>query len=181
MREIALHVLDIAENGINAGASLIQIRIEERVKDNLLVISIRDNGKGMPPEALQRALDPFYTTRTTRRVGLGLSLFREAAIRCDGSFAIDSKVGAGTEVRATFRWDHIDLAPMGDMAGTIISLIAGNPAVDLCYTHVVEGREFALDTREFKKELDGGDITHPEVLRFISEFIKEGLKELHQS
>jgi anti-sigma regulatory factor (Ser/Thr protein kinase) len=178
MREMALHVLDIAENGINAGASLVEIKIKESKKDNLLTITIRDNGKGMAPEMVERALDPFYTTRTTRRVGLGLSLFREAARRCEGTFEISSRLGVGTEVKATFRRDHIDLAPMGDMAGTLVSLIVGNPGVDFVYEHHSDQGEFRLDTKEVKTELDGGDITHPAVLDFLGRYINEGIKEL---
>lgn len=178
MREMALHILDIAENGINAGASLVEIRVEESKKDNRLAIAIKDNGRGMAPETVERALDPFYTTRTTRRVGLGLSLFKEAARRCEGTFEISSQLGVGTEVRASFKRDHIDLAPMGDMAATLTSLIVGNPGVDFVYEHRSDQGKFRLDTTEVKTELEGGDIAHPAVIEFLGRYIREGLKEL---
>lgn len=113
MRELAQHLMDIAENGLSAGADLIELQVIEKRHANLLEITVRDNGRGMPEELVRRALDPFYTTRTTRRVGLGLSLFRAASERCEGDFRIDSGEGKGTEIFASFRLDHIDLAPLG--------------------------------------------------------------------
>ncbi len=180
VRELALHLLDIAENGINAGANLIEIKVGESFGDNLLRISVKDNGRGIPPELIEKVLDPFYTTRTTRRVGLGLSLIKEAARRCDGDFQLESKEGHGTEVKVSFRRDHIDLAPLGDVAGSMISLILGNPGIDFIYDHDVDGKRFRLDTREVKNELDGGDITHPEVIGFLRQFVLEGLAEIRQ-
>jgi anti-sigma regulatory factor (Ser/Thr protein kinase) len=180
VREIALHILDIVENGINAGADLVRITVEENRTENLLRISIGDNGRGMAKELLEKALDPFFTTRTTRRVGLGLSLFKEAAKRCEGNFEISSAEGKGTEVKASFRLNHIDLAPLGDMAGSLTSLIMGNPMVDFVYIHSMDGKEFRLDTKEIKKELEGGDITHPEVISFLGAFIRESLGDLRQ-
>lgn len=178
MRELSLHVMDIVENGIAAGAALIEIRMEEDRKGNRLRMTIRDNGRGIPADLLHKVLDPFYTTRTTRRVGLGLSLLRDAAKRCDGDFQIESKEGKGTEVSTSFRLDHIDLAPLGDMASSVVSLIMGNTDVDFVYTHDVDGKVFRMDTREVKKELDGLPIVHPEVLKYLSSSIKESLAEL---
>ena len=178
MRELALHILDIAENGINAGADLVEILVEESYRDNLLRIGIKDNGRGIPQELIKKVLDPFYTTRTTRRVGLGLSLVKEAAKRCDGDFQLHSEEGHGTEVKIIFRRDHIDLAPLGDIAGSMISLIMGNPGVDFIYDHDSDGKRFRLDTREVRKQLDGGDITHPEVIGFLRQFMSEGLAEI---
>jgi hypothetical protein len=123
-------------------------------------------------------LDPFFTTKTTRRVGFGLSLFREASRRCDGEFAIRSKEGEGTEVSASFRLDHIDLAPLGDMASTMTSLIMGNPGVDFSYTHERDGKEFRIDTREIKGGLEDVPITHPEVIKTLGESIRECFQDL---
>lgn len=175
---MSLHILDIAENGIGAGASLIDIAVTEDVKENRLIIDIKDNGRGIPADLLDHVLDPFYTTRTTRRVGLGLSLFREASKRCEGDFKISSRQGEGTEVTATFRLDHIDLAPLGNMAGSLTSLIMGNPHVDFVYTHEVDGKVFRLDTREVKKELEGTEITHPQVIQFLGDLIRESLADM---
>ena len=180
MREMSLHIMDVAENGIGAGASLIEIRVAEDGKTNRLTIGIKDNGRGIPADILDKVTDPFYTTRTTRRVGLGLSLFREASRRCEGEFGIRSKQGEGTEVSASFRLDHIDLAPMGDMVGTMTSLIVGNPQVDFVYTHEVDGRVFKLDTREVKQELDGMEITRPEVIKFLGDLIRESMIDIRK-
>ena len=181
MRELSLHILDIIENGIGAGAELIRLTISEDRRNNLLRITITDNGRGIPAKVLDKVTDPFFTTRTTRRVGLGLSLFREASRRCDGEFRITSGEGKGTEVYATFRRDHIDLAPMGDMPGTMTTLIMGSPQVDFVYTHEVDGKTFHLDTRDIKDELDGVPIQDPQVLKHISAMIRESLAELKNS
>jgi hypothetical protein len=170
--------MDIAENGISAGADLIELKVIENKSSNLLEISIRDNGRGMPEELINRALDPFYTTRTTRRIGLGLSLFRAASERCEGEFRIDSREGKGTEVFASFRLNHIDLAPLGDISRALIALIVGNPAVDFVYTHQVEANEFELDTRSIKAELEDVSIGHPQVIKYLGESIRRSLAEL---
>ena len=180
MREISLHIIDIAENGIAAGADLIKIKISESGLKNLLEITVSDNGKGIPPELINRVTDPFFTTRTTRRVGLGLSLFKEAAKRCSGEFNITSREGKGAEVSASFALDHIDLAPIGDLAGSIMCLIMGNPGVDFVYTHEYNRRSFTIDTRDLRKELDGVPINRPEVLRYIEDVIKESGRALKE-
>ena len=177
LRDFSLHILDIAENGLRAGASLIRIFITEDREANRLGITIADNGRGIPEDKISEILDPFYTTRTTRRVGLGLGLFREASRRCEGDFQIQSRVGGGTEISATFRLDHIDLPPLGDMAGTMITLIAGNENVDFIYSHTVDGTRFELDTREIKEELDDVPIHHPEVIGYMSRTIREFLSQ----
>ncbi|MBN1277442.1 MAG: ATP-binding protein [Deltaproteobacteria bacterium] len=150
MLELSLHILDIIENGINAGADLITLKIIEDQKNNKLSISIADNGHGIPSDMLEKVTDPFFTTKTVRRVGLGLSLFREASRRCEGEFKITSRVGEGTETSATFRLDHIDLAPMGNLESTLSSLIVGNPGVDFIYDHEIDGERVRLDTRDIK-------------------------------
>lgn len=178
MREISLHIMDIVENSVAAGAKQVHISVVEDTKKNQLRIAIKDNGRGIPEHRLDQVLDPFYTTRTTRRVGLGLSLFREAARRCDGEFALHSKEGEGTEVSASFRLDHMDLAPLGDIASSMTSLIMGNPEVDFVYTHERDGRAFLVDTREVRKELEEVPITHPGVIKTIGESIRESLEAI---
>jgi hypothetical protein len=175
LRELSLHLIDIAENGIAAGADLITIKLCERKKENLLEVSVSDNGRGIPKDLLKKVVDPFFTTKTTRRIGLGLSLFKEAAARCDGEFCINSEEGKGTEVFASFKLDHIDLAPMGDIAGSISCLIMGNPDLDFLYIHEVDGKGFNLDTREIKKEIDGVPINDPDVIKFIKDTVNDSL------
>lgn len=178
MREIALHIMDIIENGLDAGASLITLSTTKDGKEKVLRISIKDNGRGIPDSMLEQITDPFVTTRTTRRVGLGLSLFKESAKRCDGEFDISSNQGEGTMVRASFRTDHIDTPPLGDMAGSLTSLIMTHPEVDFVYTHEADGNKFEMDTRQIKKELDDVPICHPEVMTHIARSIRESLEEL---
>lgn len=176
MRELSLHIMDIIENGLNAEASLIALSITEDRKEKALRITISDNGRGVSGRMLEQITDPFFTTRTTRRVGLGLSLFKEASKRCGGEFAIRSKEGEGTEVYASFQLDHIDLAPLGDMAGSLTSLIMTHPDVDFVYSHKVNGKAFQMDTRQVKKELDEVAINHPEVITYLARKIREFLE-----
>jgi hypothetical protein len=170
--------MDVAENGLTAGADLIEISIAEKEEEGILEIRIKDNGRGMPEDRVEQACDPFFTTRTTRRVGLGLSLFEEAARRSGGRFDIRSVEGKGTEVLASFQLHHIDRAPLGDMIKTMLSLIVGNPMADFAYTHNVDGKSFQLDTRKIKAELEGVPIHHPEVIKYLSEVMKDSLDEL---
>jgi hypothetical protein len=170
--------MDVAENGLSAGAGLIRVSITESKDRNLLEIRIEDDGRGMPADWVDRVSDPFFTTRTTRRVGLGLSLFREAAERCGGEFQIHSKEGRGTRICASFQLDHIDRAPLGDMVKTMRALIVGNPSVDFVYAHEINGKAFQLDTREIKTQLEGVPIHHPEVIKTISQLMKDSLSEL---
>ncbi len=178
MRELSLHILDIVENGVTAGADCIHILVEEARSEDLLTIKITDNGRGMPAEKIEKLTDPFITTRTTRRVGLGLSLIATAAERCDGKFEVKTEPGRGTEVVATFRYSHIDRAPMGDIASTITTLIMGNPHTDFVYTHIVNGKDFTLDTREIKAELGDLSLTNPVVIHHLTESIHNSLGQL---
>jgi anti-sigma regulatory factor (Ser/Thr protein kinase) len=178
VRELSLHILDIAENGITAGADCIQILINEARNEDLLTIVIEDNGRGMPAEKLQKPTDPFITSRTTRRVGLGLSLLAAAADRCAGKLEIETEPGRGTRVEATFRYSHIDRAPVGDMASTITTLIMGNPQVDFVYTHIVDTEDFVLDTRDLKESAQDQSLTDPVLIFHLSQSIRNSLNEL---
>jgi anti-sigma regulatory factor (Ser/Thr protein kinase) len=181
MIEIALHVLDIAQNSTRAGARLIEITIEEDTAADLLSLEITDDGRGMDGAELKKALDPFYTTKKVRRVGLGLPMLVEAAERTGGSFEIESTVGRGTRVRATFGLSHVDRQPLGDMALTMISLIAGDPGADFVYTHRRDGQEFRFDTRDVKRELEDVPIHHAQVLTLIRSDITDRINELGKS
>lgn len=175
MEELSLHILDIAKNSVKAKASLIEIIITEEEEKNLLSIEISDNGCGMSEEFLKRVRDPFATTRTTRKVGMGIPLFEAASRQCGGELDITSKEGVGTCVKATFELDHIDRAPLGDMAGTIRTLILGSPEIDFLYRHTKNGKEFVFDTCEVKKVLEGVPIDTSDVLEWVDGYIKEGL------
>jgi hypothetical protein len=167
MQELSLHILDIIQNSIAARANLIAIEIEEDKGRDSLMISIRDNGYGIPREHLSQAVDPFYTTRQTRRVGLGLSLLHQAAVQSEGHLDISSEEGKGTEVRAFFKHSHIDRMPLGDIAKTMGILIIGNPHVNFAYFHRVEKDEFRFDTRSLREALDGVPFNDPSVTGFI--------------
>lgn len=175
MRELSLHILDIAKNSVKAQATLIEIVIEENEKENLLTIGINDNGCGMSEEFLKTVKDPFSTTRTTRKVGMGIPLFMAAAQSCGGDLSITSKEGVGTKLSVTFELNHIDRAPLGDMAGTIQTLISGSPEIDFLYRHTKNGQEFILDTQEIRNILSGVPLDTPDVLAWIDGYIKEGL------
>jgi anti-sigma regulatory factor (Ser/Thr protein kinase) len=178
MRELSLHILDIAENGIRAGADHLLIHVEESSADDRLTLAVEDNGRGMPEEKIRRIDDPFVTTRQTRRVGLGLSLLASAARRCQGDISVEARHEKGTRVTATFRRSHIDRAPLGDMAATMEVRIMGNPHIDFRYTHRVDGKELVLDTRDLKTELGDLSLSDPAVVRYVSNVMRRALEDL---
>jgi len=178
MLELSLHILDIAENSTRAGAKTVSIDITEDEAKDRLIIEIKDDGEGMDPETLKKALDPFFTSKKVRRVGLGLPMLAEAAERTGGRFEIESAVSAGTRVRVEFRHSHIDRQPLGDIPGTFMTLIAGNPDVNFEYRYQKGSETFVVDTAEIRKELDGVPINHTEVLNFLRDRIREGLEEI---
>ena len=152
MEDLSLHILDIAENSIAALAKRIEIRIDEDQAKDLLTIEIRDDGKGMDEQTLNKALDPFFTTRTTRKVGLGLSLLAQAAKDSDGSFELSSKPDQGTILKATFRLSHPDCKPTGDMGQTMRTLLLAHPEIDFLYEHKKDNSTCRFDTRETGRE-----------------------------
>ncbi len=178
MRELSLHVLDALENSVEAGATSIELVIEERLKADTLEIVIRDNGRGMSPEFVRQVLNPFVTTRKTRHVGLGLPLFAAAARRCNGDLRVESEAGVGTTISATFQHSHIDRAPVGDMAGSVMAILLSDRPVDIRYRHTVDDRQFELDTAEVRKELGTVPLSHPDVRGWLQSVLTEGLADL---
>ena len=176
MRELALNILDIVENSVKANATLIEIDVS--AKDNLLTVSVKDNGKGMSEEFLSKVTDPYTTTRTTRKVGLGLPLLKMEAEMSGGRFSISSKLGVGTVVTTDFQIDHIDRPPLGDLGETMSTLLSGEDSVDYVLTYSVNDVGFTLDTRELKAELDGVPISEPEVLLFVKNYIRENISQI---
>ncbi len=173
MPELSLNILDVANNSISAKASLTSIAIEADTAADSLTIVISDNGKGMPPEQVKRVADPFYTTRTTRRVGLGIPFFKMAAELTGGSLEIESRLGEGTTVRAVFGLGHIDRMPLGDIAGTFVAMVGSNPDLDFVMSYRVDDRFFQADTRDFRAVLGDVPLNQPDVLTFIREYIDE--------
>lgn len=179
MQELSLNILDVAQNSVRADSALTQITVEEDTQADLLRITITDNGCGMTPEQVQNVTDPFFTTRTTRKVGLGVPFLKMAAEMAGGSFSIISEVGVGTTVTAGFSLSHIDRMPLGDMAATVSALIQCNPDKDFVYTRIYNGKSFVADTREFRKVLEEVPLGNPEVVQFISDYINENTMELY--
>lgn len=179
MKELSLHILDIAKNSVKAKASLVEIEIDEDINNNILTIKIKDNGSGMSEDFLKDVKDPFKTTRTTRKVGMGIPLLTLATTQCGGNVEIESEVGVGTTLTATFQYNHIDRAPLGDIAETIKTLIFGSPDIDFLYTHKRCEKSYVLDTRQMREILQGVPLDTPDVLFWIEENVKDGLENLN--
>ena len=184
MRELALHILDIVENAIEANAHHIDLSVVENLDENRLTITVQDDGQGMDAEMVKRVRDPFFTTRSTRHVGLGIPLLAAAAERCDGELSIQSRPGKGTMITATFRHSHIDRAPLGDMTSTLMCILLRGERFVLRYSHrILDGtseQTFELDSGQLLQELGDVPLSHPAVRRWLSEYIaqgEQGLKE----
>lgn len=180
MKELSLNILDIAMNSVKAGAENIAIALDETPTQ--LTITITDDGCGMSEEVVRRLSDPFYTTRTTRKVGMGVPFYLLAAEQTGGSVRIDSVPAPdprhGTVITAVFRTDHIDSTPLGDIISTVTTLIHGYPDIDLTFTHTFPDHEVALSTRQIKEMLGDIPINSLEILNWIRDFLEE---QYHQS
>ncbi len=176
MEELSLHILDLVQNCVEAGASEISIAITECRRENRLTVKISDNGRGMDQATVAAVTDPFFTTRNTRKVGLGIPLLKAAAEQCNGSFTIESSPGQGAVVVASFVLDHIDRAPLGSMADTLAAVFAVYH-VDIHYRHEVDGRVFVLESKEIKR-LCGDEIRHPRIIQWLRAYIEEHEKQV---
>jgi K+-sensing histidine kinase KdpD len=181
VRELALHVLDILQNTIEAGATRVTLTIHEDVFADRLTITVTDNGRGMDAETAARVTNPFYTTRTTRHVGLGLPLYAMAAEQAGGRLRIVSQPGLETTVEAVFQLSHPDRQPLGDMAGTSLAFLLSERTLDLCYEHRLckqSGSDsedsFEFDTADIRAALDDIPLNHPTVAQWLAEFLEEG-------
>lgn len=179
MRELSLNVLDIAQNSIAARASLIQIEVLEHTDTHTLTVGIYDNGCGMTEEQVKSVLDPFYTTRTTRKVGMGVPLFKMAAEQTGGTLTVSSKVGIGTNIKAVFHTDSVDFTPLGDMASTVTTLVSMNTEIQFLYRRKVDDREFIFDTAEIREILGDVPLSEPAVMQWMREFIEENTEMLY--
>ncbi len=178
-RELALHILDLAENSLNAGATLVTIEIVEDEAADRLTIRVSDNGRGMDAETVRRVIDPFFTTRNMRRVGLGIPFLKQATELCNGSLTIDSAVGTGTTITANFQHSHINRMPLGDLPNTILSLIVGNPQADFVYRHSAGNRHFEFDSRPVKRELGDVPLSEPTVIEYLRREISDSLAQIY--
>lgn len=173
MRDLSLHLLDIIQNSIKAGAHKIDVSVEADPDGAILRMTVRDNGSGMSPELLQQVTDPFVTTRTTRSVGLGLSLLQELCSLTGGSLTLTSEVGAGTLLVAELGLESIDRLPLGDLGETWSALIMSCPDLDFRMTLLAPGREMTLDTMQMREQLAAVPLNEPAVLQWIREFVVE--------
>ncbi|MFH1059427.1 MAG: ATP-binding protein [Pseudomonadota bacterium] len=179
MLELSLHLMDLIENSLMAGAGLVGINIEEDPAPvDRMRITIADDGRGMSPEFLAKVTDPFVTTRTTRRIGLGLSLMQANARAWQGDLTVESEPGVGTVVSIWFTRSHIDRPPLGEWAATLTGLIMTRPEANFCYRHRVGEDEFELATAELKVELGVSALTDPEVIAFLREQVQQALAAL---
>lgn len=177
MTDLSMHILDIAENGINAGAKNIGIYINEDEKSNLLTIEITDDGKGMTKEETEAIQNPFVTSRTTRKVGLGIPLLKESAEIAGGRIEIESEQGKGTKVKAYFEYNHIDRRPLGNMAETLISIILLSEDTEIKYRHIRNGNEFEFDTGEIKSQLKVEKLNDITLLNQLKKILTEKISE----
>lgn len=175
MPDIAMHLLDIVYNSIRANASLIRIFIYNSIKDDIIICRVEDNGKGMDEETVEKVQSPFFTTRTTRDVGLGIPLFKEGAIQSEGTFSLSSKLNVGTTIEATYKKSHLDTPAMGDIAETLVTLLQANENIEYEVEYKWDDDSFILNTVQIKELLEGVPINSPEIILWLKEYIKEGI------
>lgn len=181
MNDLSMHILDIVQNSISAGATLIVITVDEDIKNDILLIGIKDNGKGMTPLQVSKLSDPFFTSRTTRKVGMGIPLFKQSAQQSGGGIKIESEVGRGTYVEATFGYSNIDRPPLGDVANAVIILVSSNPDLDFEFIYRYNGEEYEFKTAEIKEILEGMPLNNPQVIKYLSEMLTENVNSLKNS
>lgn len=178
MRELSLHLLDIAENSIAAQARTVEIAIREDNRKDRLHLRVRDDGRGMDKEMVSQVTDPFVTTRTTRKVGLGIPLLKAAAEACDGFLAIHSVPGVGTQLDVDFQKSHIDRMPLGDITSTMLHLIVANPQLHVIFRYQADDNEFIFDDAVVKRELADVPLSDPLVITYLRDEIEAGLQAL---
>jgi signal transduction histidine kinase len=179
MRELADNILDIAQNSISAGASLVEIDITVSHSTNTVALRFADDGCGMSAEMAQAVCDPFTTTRKTRKVGLGLPLLKMTAQATGGDFAIESEIGKGTTVTVSFGLDHLDRPPMGDVPGTLFTLVLMNTAIDFRFVYDYDGLNFTFDTREIREAVAPIPLDTPEISAWIKDCLYQEITQLH--
>ena len=179
MNELSLNILDIAQNSISANATLVEIDVEEDNKSDRITIRVKDNGRGMSEDFLKTVEDPFTTTRTTRKIGLGISFLKEAAEITGGGITINSALGVGTTITANFVMSHIDRQPIGNLTETIITLVTLNTGIDFIVRYKVDENEFVFSTQEVKTLLgDDTSLNSPAIVVFLTEYVSEHINNL---
>lgn len=175
MKDFSMHILDILQNSISARATKIEFTILKEEKKDLLTFLFKDNGCGMDVETVKRVTNPFFTTRTTRKVGLGLPLLKQNAEMTGGTFSISSVPQQGTTVKATFNLSHIDLKPMGDIAGILVLTVSSHPDIHFIFTYQSDNHKYIFDSCEIKEALDGISMQNSEIMHYLKEMIEENI------
>jgi anti-sigma regulatory factor (Ser/Thr protein kinase) len=178
LKELSLHILDIAENSVNAGATKIEILVVENLNKDELIINIKDNGKGMDPEKLKNISDPFITSRTTRKVGLGIPFLKAAAEACEGSLEITSERGVGTEVKVRFKLSHIDRMPLGDLQSTWLNLLIGYSKIHWVFDYSINDKTYSLNDQSIKEVLQEIPLSDPQVIGYLKNEIANGFESV---
>ncbi len=179
MKELAMHVFDLMENSTAANSTEVKLTIRDSLKDNIYAFTIEDNGKGMTPEFMAKVTDPYTTSRTTRKVGLGLPLIKMNTENCGGGMKLQSEVGKGTRLDFWFQHNHWDRPPMGDLAGTIVMLCAAHEDIHIIYKHITDEGEFVFDTDEIHEALDGMSMNDVKVMGWLKDMVQENLEAIH--
>ncbi len=177
MKEYSMHILDIVQNSIRAGATKTEITVRYDTRENIFAFSVADNGCGMDKEMLEKVRSPFTTSRTTRRVGLGIPMLEQTASQCGGGLELVSEPGVGTTIGVTMQMNSIDLPPMGDLAGAIYLTVVTNPELDFVFRYIYNDSEYVLDTAELKEVLEGVPLNTPDIMLWIDDNIKTGITE----
>ena len=178
MKDLSMHIMDIFQNAISAKASIISLDIMEDKRDNLLFLEFTDNGMGMNTEMVKKVTDPFFTTRTTRKVGLGLSILKQNAERTGGSFKLESQEGIGTRVTAKFVLNHLDRPVLGDVPGAVLLTVTANPDIIFNYSHIKDSKKYNFSTSEIKEALGDIPLNDPIVYHYLRELVTENLNEI---
>lgn len=181
MKELAYHILDIANNSVRGEAKEIIITIDENIIDNKLSFTIEDDGKGIPPDMLKTIKDPFTTSRTFRKVGLGIPFLNDTCVQCNGSLQIESTIGVGTTVNASMEYNNIDRPPLGNMPSTMMTLITSEGDINIKYIHRVNQSDFAISTKDLTEILGDVPLNTPDVMMWLKDFLSENIDELRKS
>ena len=178
MNDLSMHILDIVQNSISAGATRVTLTVDESPAEDLLTIAVGDNGRGMTPEQVSRLADPFFTSRTTRRVGMGIPLLMDSARQSGGDVRIESEPGKGTEVTAVFGYSNIDRPPLGDVANALMLLVSSNPDLDFLFTYRYDGEEFLFNTADVRDVFGKDALRNLTIIRNLEKMIKDNMREI---
>lgn len=179
MQELCLHIIDVVQNSVSAGSGTVRVTLKDSHKEDIILIQVADDGKGMDEQTLTNVQNPFYTTKSGKKVGLGIPLLKESALFCDGNFNMESTPGKGTSVTATFKKSHIDTPPVGDVKDTLFTTIVGTDQCNIDITYTTDNGTFNISINEIKQEI-GDDIplTHPEVIKFLRDYINQNIDQI---